>query len=70
MAECTFCNYRIKQCKTTPRERLLRRDLASFEFSGRWICGECHDSLYEFLEGESSPDVTFTDDPKTTENKR
>jgi len=65
MTECVFCNYRIKDCKTTPRKQLTRKDLASFEFFGKWICGDDHDSLYEFLEGESSPDSTFTDEPKT-----
>jgi len=66
MAECVFCNYRIKDCKTTPRKQLTRKDLASFEFFGKWICGDDHDSLYEFLEGESSPDVIYAHEPKTT----
>jgi len=66
MAECVFCNYRIKDCKTTPRKQLTRRDLASFEFFGKWICGDDHDSLCEFLESESSPDSTYAYEPKTT----
>jgi hypothetical protein len=52
MAECAFCNYRIKDCKTTPRKQLTRRDLASITFNGKNVCGDCHDGLSEYLEGE------------------
>jgi len=48
---CIFCNYKIKK---SPRE-WTRRDTIAFEFSGEWICGNCHDGLTEFLESESSP---------------
>jgi len=63
--KCVFCDYEIKNLETTPNEKVTRKDTASFEFFGKWICGDCHDSLSEFLEGEGSPDSTFTNEPKT-----
>jgi hypothetical protein len=50
--ECVFCNYKIRQCNTTPRKQLTRRDLASITFNGKDVCGSCHDDLSEFLESE------------------
>jgi len=70
MAECVFCNYRIKDCKTTPRKQLKRRDLASITFNGKDVCGNCHDGLTEYLEGESSPDFTYAYEPKTMAKKQ
>ena len=57
--KCVFCNYEPKSMMKS------RRDTVSFTFNGKFICGDCHDKLSEFLEGEGSPDSTFTNEPKT-----
>jgi rubredoxin len=47
---CTFCNYNIKDIKGKSRDKLTRRDLASFEFcNNKWICGTCSDDLQEMF---------------------
>ena len=52
MEKCVFCDYDIRDLNSIPREQIMRRDTVSFEFFGKWVCGNCHDTLSEFLESE------------------